>query len=139
MEEADALCTRVGIMVRGELRCLGSTQHLKNKYGGGYVLEVKLRLRGGTSSATEERWSELESGMRFAILCFIFLSIFLSLARWFEKNSWQFPSLFFPELRSRFPSAETGESFSDRRTYALPREGVGSLADAFRALEDSRT
>ena len=23
-------------------RCLGSTQHLKNKYGGGYVLEMKL-------------------------------------------------------------------------------------------------
>ncbi|XP_037078455.1 phospholipid-transporting ATPase ABCA1-like [Pollicipes pollicipes] len=42
MEEADALCTRLGIMVRGSLRCLGSTQHLKNKYGGGYVLEMKL-------------------------------------------------------------------------------------------------
>ncbi|XP_043210381.1 phospholipid-transporting ATPase ABCA3-like, partial [Amphibalanus amphitrite] len=42
MEEADALCTRLGIMVRGNLRCLGSTQHLKNKYGGGYMLEMKL-------------------------------------------------------------------------------------------------
>ncbi|XP_014681850.1 PREDICTED: ATP-binding cassette sub-family A member 8-A-like [Priapulus caudatus] len=41
MEEADALCSRVGIMVAGELRCLGTTQHLKNKYGGGYNLEVK--------------------------------------------------------------------------------------------------
>ena len=27
-------------MVKGELRCLGSTQHLKNKYGAGYQLEV---------------------------------------------------------------------------------------------------
>lgn len=43
MEEADALCSRVGIMVKGELRCLGSTQHLKNKYGAGYMLEVKWR------------------------------------------------------------------------------------------------
>ncbi|EDV27708.1 uncharacterized protein TRIADDRAFT_53677 [Trichoplax adhaerens] len=42
MEEADALCSRVGIMVRGQLRCLGSTQHLKSKYGGGYHLEVKF-------------------------------------------------------------------------------------------------
>jgi len=41
MEEADALCSRVGIMVKGELRCIGSTQHLKNKYGGGYLLEIK--------------------------------------------------------------------------------------------------
>ncbi len=48
MEEADALCTRVGIMVKGELRCLGSTQHLKNKYGGGYILDVKLRNDGIT-------------------------------------------------------------------------------------------
>lgn len=43
MEEADALCSRVGIMVKGELRCLGSTQHLKNLYGAGYTLEVKLK------------------------------------------------------------------------------------------------
>ncbi|KAJ8680638.1 hypothetical protein QAD02_016425, partial [Eretmocerus hayati] len=43
MEEADALCSRVGIMVKGELRCIGSTQHLKNLYGAGYTLEMKLR------------------------------------------------------------------------------------------------
>lgn len=43
MEEADALCTRVGIMVAGTLKCLGPTQHLKTKFGGGYTLEVKLR------------------------------------------------------------------------------------------------
>ncbi|EAT44278.1 AAEL004331-PA [Aedes aegypti] len=43
MEEADALCSRVGIMVKGELRCLGSTQHLKNLYGAGYTLEIKLK------------------------------------------------------------------------------------------------
>lgn len=50
MEEADALCSRVGIMVKGELRCLGSTQHLKNLYGAGYTLEMKLR--GGDSTPT---------------------------------------------------------------------------------------
>ncbi|XP_035696779.1 ATP-binding cassette sub-family A member 5-like [Branchiostoma floridae] len=43
MEEADALCSRVGIMVNGQLKCLGSTQHLKNKYGSGYILEVKVK------------------------------------------------------------------------------------------------
>ncbi|KZC11898.1 ATP-binding cassette sub-family A member 5 [Dufourea novaeangliae] len=42
MEEADALCSRVGIMVKGEMRCIGSTQHLKNLYGAGYTLEMKL-------------------------------------------------------------------------------------------------
>ncbi len=43
MEEAEALCTRIGIMVGGRLRCLGSAQHLKDKFGSGYQLDVRLR------------------------------------------------------------------------------------------------
>ncbi|POM66858.1 ABC Superfamily [Phytophthora palmivora] len=42
MEECEALCTRVGIMVGGRLRCLGSVQHLKNRFGDGLMLELKL-------------------------------------------------------------------------------------------------
>jgi ABC-type multidrug transport system ATPase subunit len=33
MEECEALCHRIGIMANGRLRCLGSAQHLKNKFG----------------------------------------------------------------------------------------------------------
>ncbi|XP_048088794.1 LOW QUALITY PROTEIN: ATP-binding cassette sub-family A member 5 [Alosa alosa] len=43
MEEAEAVCDRVAIMVSGQLRCIGSIQHLKGKYGRGYSLEIKLR------------------------------------------------------------------------------------------------
>uniref|UniRef100_K3WSP4 ABC transporter domain-containing protein n=1 Tax=Globisporangium ultimum (strain ATCC 200006 / CBS 805.95 / DAOM BR144) TaxID=431595 RepID=K3WSP4_GLOUD len=43
MEECEALCTRVGIMVSGELKCLGSVEHLKQKFGQGFTVEVKLR------------------------------------------------------------------------------------------------
>lgn len=32
MDECEALCTRIAIMVAGEFKCLGSVQHLKNKY-----------------------------------------------------------------------------------------------------------
>ena len=35
MEECEALCTRVGIMTAGHLRCLGTVQHLKNRFGAG--------------------------------------------------------------------------------------------------------
>jgi len=42
MEEAEALSNRVGIMVGGRLRCLGSCQHLKNRYGKGYTLELRV-------------------------------------------------------------------------------------------------
>uniref|UniRef100_A0A1B6HJR2 ABC transporter domain-containing protein n=2 Tax=Homalodisca liturata TaxID=320908 RepID=A0A1B6HJR2_9HEMI len=41
MEECEALCTRLTIMVNGEFKCLGSVQHLKTKYGGGYSLVVR--------------------------------------------------------------------------------------------------
>ena len=42
MEECEALCTRIGIMVGGVLRCLGSSQHLKSKYGMGYQIEISF-------------------------------------------------------------------------------------------------
>uniref|UniRef100_A0A4W5PPM8 P-type phospholipid transporter n=1 Tax=Hucho hucho TaxID=62062 RepID=A0A4W5PPM8_9TELE len=32
MEECEALCTRMAIMVNGRFQCLGSVQHLKNRY-----------------------------------------------------------------------------------------------------------
>ncbi|XP_072159520.1 cholesterol transporter ABCA5 [Bemisia tabaci] len=60
MEEADALCSRVGIMVRGELRCIGSTQHLKNLYGAGYNLEMKLKHQDGTVEASQQRHEALK-------------------------------------------------------------------------------
>ena len=41
MAECEALCSRVGIMVNGSLRCLGSPQQLKSKYGQGYRLKVR--------------------------------------------------------------------------------------------------
>uniref|UniRef100_A0A8C3V6W8 Cholesterol transporter ABCA5 n=1 Tax=Catharus ustulatus TaxID=91951 RepID=A0A8C3V6W8_CATUS len=43
MEEADAVCDRVAILVSGQLRCIGTVQHLKSKFGRGYFLEMKLR------------------------------------------------------------------------------------------------
>jgi ATP-binding cassette, subfamily A (ABC1), member 3 len=43
MEEAEALCTKIGIMVDGEFRCYGSSQHIKNKYGTGFEIEVKIK------------------------------------------------------------------------------------------------
>lgn len=42
MEECEALCTRLAIMVNGQFKCLGSTQHLKNKFGEGFTLIVKV-------------------------------------------------------------------------------------------------
>lgn len=43
MEECEALCTRLAIMVNGEFKCIGSTQHLKNKFSKGLILKIKVR------------------------------------------------------------------------------------------------
>uniref|UniRef100_A0A673HYD8 P-type phospholipid transporter n=1 Tax=Sinocyclocheilus rhinocerous TaxID=307959 RepID=A0A673HYD8_9TELE len=42
MEECEALCTRMAIMVNGRFRCLGSVQHLKNKFGDGYTIILRV-------------------------------------------------------------------------------------------------
>ena len=40
MEECEALCSRIGIMVNGSLVCLGTSQHLKSRFGRGFTLQV---------------------------------------------------------------------------------------------------
>jgi len=40
MEEAEILCDRVGIIVNGKLRCIGTPEHLRMKYGNTYILDV---------------------------------------------------------------------------------------------------
>lgn len=44
MEECEALCTRLAVMVNGQFKCLGSPQHLKSKFGSGYTLLAKVRV-----------------------------------------------------------------------------------------------
>ena len=61
MEECEALCTRMAIMVNGRFQCLGSTQHLKAKFGEGYSLIIKLRI---PSADEESNGESLEANMR---------------------------------------------------------------------------
>ncbi|KAL1270498.1 hypothetical protein QQF64_029514, partial [Cirrhinus molitorella] len=42
MEECEALCTRMAIMVNGQFKCLGSIQHLKSRFGDGYTLIIRV-------------------------------------------------------------------------------------------------
>jgi len=41
MDEAEYLGDRIAIMGEGKILCCGSSQFLKNKYGGGYKLVVE--------------------------------------------------------------------------------------------------
>lgn len=40
MEEADVLGDRIAIMARGRLRCIGSSIHLKHRFGSGYQVQL---------------------------------------------------------------------------------------------------
>ncbi|XP_043856125.1 phospholipid-transporting ATPase ABCA3-like [Dromiciops gliroides] len=60
MEECEALCTRLAIMLNGHFKCLGSPQHLKSKYGSGYTLLAKIK-----SHVIEEEKMEVEKFKTF--------------------------------------------------------------------------
>jgi ATP-binding cassette subfamily A (ABC1) protein 3 len=47
MEECEALCSRIAIMVNGEFKCLGSVQHLRSKFGQGFTVMAKLKRELG--------------------------------------------------------------------------------------------
>ena len=42
MIEADTLCNRIAIITQGELKVVGTQQHLKNEFGLGYLLQLNL-------------------------------------------------------------------------------------------------
>jgi ABC-type multidrug transport system ATPase subunit len=62
MEECEALCTRMCVLVSGRLKCLGSAQHIKGKFGASYQLEVRC-------AKAEEEGGGDESVDRIIRLC----------------------------------------------------------------------
>ena len=50
MWECEALCSRIAILHKGHLECIGSPQHIKSKYGKGYLLKFHV----GNSHSHEE-------------------------------------------------------------------------------------
>ena len=55
LEEVEVLAHRVAIMVEGELKCIGSLDHLKRKFGRGYELSIKV---GHEHESAEEQLME---------------------------------------------------------------------------------
>ncbi|XP_072168499.1 cholesterol transporter ABCA5-like [Diadema setosum] len=113
MEEADAVCSRVGIMISGQLKCLGTTQHLKDKYGGGYIMEIKLNpgayyyLADQTNTSVMDILDQKMEALHERVLEFL-------------------------------PKAEVIESFAERITYRIQRDGVVTLSTIFHFLEKGK-
>jgi ATP-binding cassette subfamily A (ABC1) protein 3 len=64
MEECEALCTRLAIMVDGRFQCIGTSQHLKNKFSEGYQVNL---VSGRNVSDKEANVAELK---KFTVECF---------------------------------------------------------------------
>jgi ABC-type multidrug transport system ATPase subunit len=53
MEEVEELADRISIMINGSVRCLGTSSHLKAKFGAGWKLSIKTENAEMTSSLAE--------------------------------------------------------------------------------------
>jgi ABC-type multidrug transport system ATPase subunit len=42
MEEAEALATKMAIMVSGKFKCFGTSQQIKQNFGQGFYIEIKV-------------------------------------------------------------------------------------------------
>ena len=106
-------------------RCLGSTQHLKNLYGAGYTLEIKLKHY-------DESWNStsLEN-----INLHIPSEINTTKTSHNQIDRVQALRNFVVDL---FPDACIEEIFADRLVYSVPQHAVSSLAQCFSSLEKGK-
>lgn len=114
MEEADALCSSIGILVRGSMRCIGPIQHLKNKYGKGYTLELKVKPNRApvsiSNASSPSHVISVEQGT--------------SVMKQVQQK-----------VIETFPNAALDEQFDERLIYKVPQTDVRSLAVIFEMLE----
>ncbi|RCN32501.1 hypothetical protein ANCCAN_21691 [Ancylostoma caninum] len=54
MDECEALCTELAIMVYGRFKCYGSCQHIKSRYGAGFTLLIRLHRIEDADTAKSE-------------------------------------------------------------------------------------
>jgi ATP-binding cassette subfamily A (ABC1) protein 3 len=123
MEECEALCTRLAIMVNGEFKSLGSAQHLKNKFGSGYTLSIKaMRSPLGPDGTTVYRTNVPtlgDLGPSLSLCSF-------TLSRIDERV-----------FNSVFPGATVLEEHDGYATINLPSNGL-SWSEIFRKLEEHK-
>lgn len=65
MGECEALCTRLAIMVNGSFRCLGSPQHIKNRFGDGYTVKVWLHKEANQHNTVSDCLKLYFPGIQF--------------------------------------------------------------------------
>jgi ABC-type multidrug transport system ATPase subunit len=116
MEEAEALCTRIGIMVKGQLRALGTPQELKIQLGVGYEIALKVHQLHDTPSTIQAGEADEGGGQKPA-------NDHESLAN---------------ILKSKFPSICEISNNGGLVTYSIPAAEM-NVGVAFSMLEQMRS
>ncbi|XP_031568598.1 ATP-binding cassette sub-family A member 5-like [Actinia tenebrosa] len=128
MEEADALSSRVGIMVKGEMKCLGSTQRLKSKYGSGYSLEIKL------TNHSEDAQTKLEAFVKELFPGAVLNEIFGG------KATYKVPKDNVSRLSKIFDKLEQGKQTMGIEEYSFSQSTLEQVFLEFaREQDDDRT
>lgn len=65
MEEADALCERVAIMVEGRIRCIGAPKELSSRFGNFFVVQVTTPATDHQMQLVRQLLQQLSAGVRF--------------------------------------------------------------------------
>jgi ATP-binding cassette subfamily A (ABC1) protein 3 len=61
MAEAEGLCDRIGILINGRFVCHGTLAHLKNKYGRGLQISMKVKHTGDHDTVVQQVKQEFPS------------------------------------------------------------------------------
>jgi len=55
MNEAESLCTKIGILINGRFQCIGSPQELKSRFGTGFNIQILMYEKDRENQAVIER------------------------------------------------------------------------------------
>ncbi|CAG7727472.1 unnamed protein product [Allacma fusca] len=108
MEECEALCSTLAIMVKGQFKCLGSPQHLKSKLCPGYKLVLQLPFQASSSCLDRN-----------------------------DTDDWEILVQSFQDfLQRRFPGCILKDSRCGFLEYLLPKESA-TWAEIFAVMEEA--
>lgn len=119
MEECEALCHRLTIMVEGKLTCLGSAQRLKDRYGMGYLLKVKLAYED-----VEDVDESLDGGEVAVARVSTVIDDHVTKFTLFLKNA--------------CPSTTLSERNELSLSFSIQKDNVSGIADLFRLIQDCK-
>eukprot|EP01006_Ploeotia_vitrea_P044288 TRINITY_DN66823_c2_g1_i1.p1 TRINITY_DN66823_c2_g1~~TRINITY_DN66823_c2_g1_i1.p1 ORF type:complete len:505 (-),score=281.61 TRINITY_DN66823_c2_g1_i1:222-1532(-) len=119
MSEVEALCNRVSIMVLGRLRCIGSIQHLKSKFGSGYTISLQPHIAARQQRQQEQLLSDSDEDER----------------KEKEQGIEQVSRKIDAFMTQRFPGCMLVDENGGSLKYRVPSQSL-RLSTIFRVLEE---